>query len=120
MPVFRKFEAEAIKLMASHALPEQLLADVLATESADSYEYTGCGYFLTVKNHSLPVEQRSLSDPPVAGISGEIQAGFIVYLGDNELTLECHTWGAVDVPSNFRELDVKIQTPPINFVDLRT
>jgi hypothetical protein len=119
MPVFKNFEIKAIRLMAQSALPDDLLDRVLGAESADSYRYTGCGYFLTVKNAELPVERRSLSDPPVTGVSGEIQAGFIVYLGDNELTLECHTWGAVDVPSDFRDHDVQVQTPPVNYVDLR-
>lgn len=119
MAAFRTFEVEAIRLMASGALPEHLLSVVLAAPEADRYEYTGCGYFLTVKHPELPAERRSLSDPPVAGTSGDIQAGFVVYLGDHELTLECHTWGAVDIPADFRDRVVNVQTPPVNYIDLR-
>jgi len=116
---FLPFEVQAIRLMAGAVVPEPLLERVLAAAKADHYEYTGCGYFLTVKDPELPVERRSLWEPPVAGVAGEIQAGFVVYLGDGELTLECHTWGAVDVPQNFREMAVNIITPPVNYVDLR-
>lgn len=119
MAAFRSFEVEAIRLMAESVLPEPLLSSVLAVSEPDRYEYTGCGYYLTVKHPSLPLARRSLSEPPVAGVAGEVQAGFVVYLGDGELTLECHTWGAVDVPADFRELEVKIQTPPVDYVDLR-
>ena len=119
MSAFRQFEIDALRMMATGVLPEDVLAQVLGVEVFDSYRYTGCGYFITVKNNQLPNERRTLSEPPVAGVSGEIQAGFVAYIGDNELTLECHTWGAVDVPPDFRDREVAIQTPPVNYVDLR-
>ena len=118
MRVFRPFEQEAIRLMTKGQLPDDVLEEVLSSESQDRYEYTGCGYFLTVRNSRLPSDKRSLGDPPVAGLADEIQAGFVVHLGDNELTLECHTWGEFDVPEDFRERRVTIVTPPVNFVDL--
>lgn len=119
MPAFREFEVEAIRLMAEGVLSEEQLRLVLGAEQSSSYNYTGCGYFLTVKHASLPLQPRKISDPPVAGKVGEIQAGFIMFLGDQELTLECHTWGAVDVPEDFRDRQVVVSTPPVNFVDLR-
>lgn len=119
MPAFRPFEVEAIRLMAADVIPEAVLASVLNTPEPDRYDYTGCGYYLTVKHESLPIERRSLSDPPVAGVAGDVQAGFVVYLGGGELTLECHTWGAVDVPPGFRDMAVEIRSPPANYVDLR-
>lgn len=119
MAAFRPFEVRAIRLMAEASLPESLLASVLSASEPDRYEYTGCGYYLTVKHPDLPLERRSLSEPPVAGVAGDVQAGFVVYLGDGELTLECHTWGAVDVPPEFREMNVEIQTPPVDYVDFR-
>lgn len=119
MAAFRPFEVKAVRMMAESALPESLLAAVLAAEAADRFSYTGSGYYLTVKHADLPSERRSLSEPPVAGVAGEVEAGFVVYLGDKELTLECHTWGAVDVPEDFREMEVDVHTPPVNYVDLR-
>lgn len=117
MPAFREFELQAIRLMAQGVLPEDSLQVLRQAESGVGYEYTGCGYFLTIAHSSLPEERRTLSEPAVVGNAGDIQAGFLVFLGNHALTLECHTWGAVEVPYNFRELDVAISTPPINFVD---
>ena len=105
--------------MATGALSEEALQALAKVEHLASYEYTGCGYFLTVRLASLPAEPKTLSDPPVVGNSGEVQAGFVLFLGNQELTLECHTWGPVDVPADFRDREVAISTPPINFVDLR-
>lgn len=119
MPAFREFEMKAIRLMASGALSEEQLNAVQAADTPCRYTYTGSGYYLAISHASLPVEPKTLSDPPVVGNVGEVQAGFVVFLGDQELTLECHTWGAVDVPENFRDQNVLISTPPVNFVDLR-
>ncbi|WP_198289180.1 hypothetical protein [Methyloversatilis thermotolerans] len=119
MPAFREFEKEAIRLMAANVLSEEQLRYALEADRPSSYNYTGSGYFLTVKHTSLPLEARTLSDPPVVGNVGEVQAGFVVFLGDQELTLECHTWGAIDVPEDFRDQPVVVSTPPVNLVDLR-
>lgn len=119
MPAFREFEFKAIQLMAEGVLSDSQLQSLREIESQSKYEYTGCGYFLTVMHSSLPVEKRTLSEPPVVGNSGNIQAGFVVFLGNQELTFECHTWGNIDVPKDFRDRDVVIGTPPINFIGLR-
>jgi hypothetical protein len=119
MTAFRSFELEAIRLMASDVLSASQLRSLENDAALDTYEYTGSGYFLTVRHSSLPVEEQTLSDPPVVGNVGDIQAGFVVFLGGRRLTLECHTWGPVDVPSDFRERAVVVSTPPVNFVDLR-
>ena len=117
MQAFRPFELKAIRLMAEGTLSEAQLISLDEIGLPLSYEYTGCGYFLTVVHSSLPTEKKTLSIPPVVGKAGNIQAGFVVFLGNQELTLECHTWGEVDVPENFRDLDVAIETPPIQFIE---
>ena len=119
MPAFLPFEAEAIRLMVGDALTASTLDEVLAVDAAERYEYTGSGYFLTVKHQGLPADRRTLSDPFVVGVAGDVRAGFVVFLGDGELTLECHTWGELDVPSDFRQRPVKVSTAPMNVVDLR-
>jgi hypothetical protein len=119
MKAFRPFEIDAIRLMASTALSESQMQLLCEAARPDSYEYTGSGYFISLRHPSFPIPPRTLSDPPVVGNAGEIQAGFVVFLGDGELTLECHTWGAVDVPADFRDRAVVISTPSVNFVDLR-
>jgi hypothetical protein len=48
-------------------------------------------------------------EPFLLGTSGSISCGFIVFLGNGELTLECHTWGAESVPEDFRTRRVAIE-----------
>lgn len=119
MSAFKAFELQAIRLMATGVLSEEQLQALADIERPSRYDYTGCGYFLTVSLPSLPAEPKTLSDPPVVGNSGDVQAGFVVFLGNQELTLECHTWGAAEVPDDFRDRKVAVSTPPLNFVDLR-
>ena len=119
MTAFLPFEAEAIRLMAAGALTATTLDEVLAVDDVQRYEYTGSGYFLNVKHRDLPAETMTLAEPFVVGIAGDVQAGFVVFLGDGELTLECHTWGELNVPADFRQREVTVQTRPVNVVDLR-
>ena len=107
MAAFLPFEAKAIRLIVGEELPSELLETVLATEAADRYNYTGWGYFVTVKHPSLPVA-RSIPGPAVVGVAGGVMAGFVVFLEHNELTLECHGYGDVAVPPDFRERDVVV------------
>jgi hypothetical protein len=119
MAAFRPFEIEAIRLMAEGVLSPAQLELLAQLAEPLRYEYTGCGYFLTVAHASLLSHRCTLSQPAVVGTAGEVQAGFVVFLAENELTLECHTWGALDVPEDFRDRSVEISALPINVVDLR-
>jgi len=118
MSVFRPFEIQAITLMAGESLGEAHLALLRSVEAPADYEYTGSGYFLSVQHPLLPAHTRTLSEPAVAGNVGDIQVGFVVFLSAHALTLECHTWGAVDIPPNFREFEVCVRMlaeTPINY-----
>ena len=42
------------------------------------------------------------------GESGDFSAGFIVFLGNNKLTIECHGWGD-PLPENFRDLEIVVR-----------
>lgn len=109
MNAFRPFELHAIRLMGADILSAEMLAALETVDTIEHYEYTGSGYYLTVKHACFAPERVTLSRPFVIGIAGDVTAGFIAYIGDGTLTLECHTWGAVDVPADFRELPVAIE-----------
>jgi len=113
----RDFEIEAIRILASEVLSHQQLEGLKRLKVPARFEYTGCGYFLTVADPELPAERRTLSVPPIIGTADDVVSGFIVFLGEHELTLECHTWGVVDVPADFRQRDVLVQEPsPESFI----
>jgi hypothetical protein len=67
------------------------------------------GYFLTIKHPALPSEAFTLASPLVTGHAGELVVGFVVFLGNHELTLECHAWGADEPPAGLRDMDVTIR-----------
>ena len=75
------------------------------------YEYSGCGYFLTVKHGLVPKERVVCSATMVVARAGEVEGGYIAFLENGELMLECYTAGAVDVPEVFRDLRVEITQP---------
>jgi hypothetical protein len=118
MPTFRDFEIEAIRLLTDGVLSPDQLALLAEYSDTVEYDYTGSGYFLTLEKEWLPKVEGTYSEPAVVGNYENIQSGFVVFLRKNELTLECHTWGEIDVPENYRDKPVKISTPQINAVIL--
>jgi hypothetical protein len=105
---FKAFEEKALRLLAVPELGASAVEAVLARAELVSYEYSGCGYFLTVKHPCLPQARTVLSKPVVTGSSGPSEGGFLVFLENGELMLECYTAGTVDLPEDFREQHVVI------------
>jgi hypothetical protein len=109
MSVFTAFEIEVLKLMAPSLVPTKVLDIVAREASLVSCEYTGSGYFLTITHPQLPREKITLGEPIVMGHAGGIDCGFVLFFGSQELTIECHTWGPIDVPEDFRTKDVRVE-----------
>jgi hypothetical protein len=72
------------------------------------YEYTGSGYFLSVRHATLPKERVVCHEPIVTGSADGITCGFIIFIENGELTIECHSWGDADIPEAFRDTDVQV------------
>lgn len=111
MLALRNFEVKAIQLLAGSTLDQLQLNSVAAFTGSPEYKYTGSGYYLTLRMPTLPALQATLSRPPVMGTADDIECGFIVFLEHGELTLECYTWGAIDVPCDFRDRNVTLSLP---------
>ena len=108
MSALRPFEARVVKLLAAGRLSPQQLHARLAFEGPGRYEYSGSGYFLTLAIPGLPLERIVCREPVVVGRSGDVTCGFVVFMERGELTLECFTWGAVEVPEGFRDGEVEL------------
>jgi hypothetical protein len=37
-----------------------------------------------------------------------VTCGFIIFIENGRLTIECHPWGDPDVPEDFRDKDVQV------------
>jgi hypothetical protein len=108
MSVLKDFEVKVLHLLASGVLPPEHLASIAKAGELESYDYTGCGYFLTLRHPSLPDQRIACHTPFVTGSADGVTCGFIIFIENGRLTIECHPWGDPDVPEDFREKDVQV------------
>jgi hypothetical protein len=111
MSHFRPFEVEALHYLVDSVLGAEKTQTIARNAQLVSYEYSGCGYFLTVKHDLLPKERVVCDAAIVVARAGEVEGRYIAFLEDGELTLECYSAGTVDVPEGFRDLHVEITQP---------
>jgi len=108
MSTFKSFERNALHKLGGDTLTRTLVERLDAEGELVSLDFTGVGYFLTLRHRELPVERTVLDAPAIKGKAGELLTGFIAFVENNELTLECFSYGGEAVPENYRELDVTI------------
>ena len=87
--------------------------DDLCSSMVERYEYSGNGYFLTIRNVLLPKEREVISKPIIIGqsnLNAELLLGFIIFVEQGELTIECHSYRAVNLPNSIRNHNVDIST----------
>ena len=113
MSSLRQFEIEVLRILLAEVLTDDQWAEVEHYSGKVVYEYTGSGYLLTLPLSNLPPAPRTFSEPAVAGEAGPVRCGFVAYLEDGNVVLECHTWGEIDVPEGFRDLNVSVNTPDV-------
>jgi len=111
MSHFRPFEVEALHHLVAPVLGAETTQNIVRDAQLVGYEYSGCGYFLTVKHGSLPSERIVCSAPIVVARAGEVQGGYLAFIENGELMLECYTAGAIEVPEGFRDQHVEITQP---------
>ena len=102
-----EFEKVVIRQLCESHISSALLEEIFEKSDAE-YEYSGAGYFLTFVHSDLPVERIVCDKPKLSGEWGGIDSGFIVFLENSELTLECHSWGDKEIPKDYREQPVKV------------
>jgi hypothetical protein len=110
MSAFKDFERAVVKMLVGRNMSESQLESLLDSGSVVSYEHTGVGYFLTVRHPTVPSERVVCHRPPVIGKADDVECGFVVFLEGGELTLECYSWTATEVPEDFRERRVDVAT----------
>lgn len=108
MNIFTEYEITVLHLLARDVLSSGQLEVFLREAEFVGYEYTSCGYFLSARHQSLPRERIVCHQPVVIGSADGISCGFIIFIENHELTIECHSWGSDDIPEWFRDRDVQI------------
>ncbi len=98
-----------IDYLASEKIPSRTLAHLKKDSEVTKYDITGNGYFLTISHPNLPVDRMVCSKPKVIGDYDGIQTGFIVFIENRKLTIECHSWGDCEIPSNYRDKAINVK-----------
>jgi hypothetical protein len=106
--MLKEFETKAIALLTVGLFSYADLSAISREAELISLEHTGAGYFLTIKHPRFRRERIVFSDPVVIGKIPGLVVGFVVFIEDAELTLECHGFGADSVPKDIRERDVQV------------
>lgn len=55
-------------------------------------EFSGAGYFLTIKASMLPKHRVVLNRPDIRGTLGGINVGYLAFVENSELILECYSY----------------------------
>jgi hypothetical protein len=108
MSILKEYEIQVLYLLASGVLSRRQLEALISAGEIIGYEYTGSGYFLSIRHASLPGERVVCHKPIVTGSADGVTCGFVIFIEDGQLTIECHTWGEVNIPEGFRDKDVRV------------
>lgn len=107
--IFKDYEKNILKILVSKELPPDEFNEVMQNAEFVGYEYTGSGYYFKVRHPNLPENRIVCSKPILIGEAENIECGFVVFLENNELTIECHSWGELEIPENFREKNIQLR-----------
>lgn len=109
MSIFKDFELEVVDILTSNVLSQELRSKLDSEAVLVDLSFSGCGYFLTVKHDELPSERVVCSGTPVSEVDG-ILVDFVIFIEDQELMLECYSFGDDDFPEYYRELGISVDS----------
>lgn len=92
----KNFERDIIKELLKNSNLKSIGSDDVKFNS--KIEYSGAGYFLHVKSSELPKERVVLDKPNINGKLGGIEVGYIAFVENHELMLECYSYDQEIMP----------------------
>jgi hypothetical protein len=103
MSPFVDYEKAVLQaLLGPHMSPTQI-HNLVDSASMVSCEHTEVGYFLTVQHPALPSARLVCSEPSAIGLFEDVNCGFVIFIENGQLTLECHSWGDAAIPEDIRD-----------------
>ena len=69
-----------------------------STEDNEVLEFSGAGYFLTIKDLMFPKNLVVLDSPDIRGKLGGIEVGYLAFIENSELMLECYSYDQEIMP----------------------
>ena len=110
--MLKDFELEVLELMLHPHLPEKVWAELVSTYSIEGYNFTSSGYFLKVRSDNVRLSKylkyNAIYKPTVIGVGLGFEVGFILYVEESAVILECHSWSDSNPPENIRDIDIKV------------
>ena len=103
-----KYEIEVFNLMLSDKFSNEELNSIL-NSPITGYDFTGAGYFLELTNDILPKDRKTISVPTLFGQADNFEVGFLIFIENSKLILECHSWGEENPPETIREKTIAIK-----------
>lgn len=108
MSVFADFERAVLAALLEPHMAPAAVRNVLDAAEGVSCEHTQTGYFLTVRHPALPIERLVCNKPLLVGTCEDVECGFVAFVQDGELTLECHSWTGDVIPKDLRHRPLRI------------
>ena len=98
----KEFEKNIVnELLNTPELKSVVHSGILDNETT---EFSGVGYFLTIKDSELPKERIVLDKPAINGMLGGVEVGYLAFVENSELTLECYSYEKEVLPKH-REME---------------
>lgn len=104
----KAYELQVIGLLLKKKLSTEDWTKFLEGYELVDFEYTGAGYFLKIRTDNLNFEKETIHEPVLIGKRDDFTLGFILFVDENEIVMECHSWGELNPPENIRDLEVEI------------
>jgi len=96
------YEIEVLELMLKGEFSSQEI-DKICKSEIKNYEFTGAGYFLQLRNEIFPINRKVISNPMIMGKGENHDVGFVLFMQNRTLTIECHSWGEGNPPESIRQ-----------------
>lgn len=104
-----EYEIEVLGIMLKSEYSASEIENLISTSTFSGYNFTGAGYFLELTNELFPVKRQVISEPILLGKTEDIQVGFILFIENKTLTIECHGWGGSNPPKDIRTKKVQLE-----------
>ena len=104
----REHEKIVLDRLVSGTIAPDLLEELKENARMTDYYAAGYGYFLTIEHAALPAERIVCSEPMVVGENAGIETGFVVFIENRSLTIECYSLGGEEVPRDYRDRHIVV------------
>ena len=113
MSAFNPYESLVLRKLLGTRYESAQIESVIKDARLVSLKHTGVGYFLTVAHPLMPTAKTVVHDPPIYGRFQDVLCGFLLFLEQGELMLECFSYPTCEnldgvVPESIREKPVAI------------